>query len=342
MHGLTVTYHSGEQASIIQASEESGRGSMQSTLKSLLPGSLYEQHDREKFSSSVLKDIAPSFDPHKNILKDLNFSDGLVNRSGSRKFIIKNHSGIAAHYELQVKDYEPILFQDPGEGENKDTAESLATTHRKTRRGSAARSAAYTSEEDMSEGDSASVATFKTKTSKRVGFSITKRGKKLRPRRLKKPIISDAHEETHKFASKAGETFAATRKMEREQNFYLRNNKGIALVCIPHKGELAPNSETIVTVGMYNNVCGKFEDTILCKVKGLGVHEIPVSLTIKGSPIIIPKNQIGLQYRQDPPTLCVPPVLQNSPTMTKTFKIHNTGIRDVSLGTHTYIYIYMN
>ena len=40
----------------------------------------------------------------------------------------------------------------------------------------------------------------------------------------------------------------------------MSNNKGIALVFAPHKGELLPNAEVPITVTIYNNVCGKFDD----------------------------------------------------------------------------------
>lgn len=57
--------------------------------------------------------------------------------------------------------------------------------------------------------------------------------------------------------------------MEKQQNFFLSNNKGIAIVFAPQKGELLPNAEVPITVTIYNNVCGKFDDNIISKVKGL-------------------------------------------------------------------------
>jgi hypothetical protein len=56
----------------------------------------------------------------------------------------------------------------------------------------------------------------------------------------------------------------------------------------PYMGELPPNSEIPVTVTIYNNVCGKFDDRIISKVKGLADVEFPMSISISGSPIRIP------------------------------------------------------
>lgn len=42
---------------------------------------------------------------------------------------------------------------------------------------------------------------------------------------------------------------------------------------------------------------------------------------------MIPNNQVGLNYNTIPPTLPIPTVVANSTSMTKSFKIKNTGIR---------------
>jgi hypothetical protein len=77
-----------------------------------------------------------------------------------------------------------------------------------------------------------------------------------------KPILSDEHEATQKFTSASGNTFTQTKVFEKEQNYFLSNNKGIAIVFHPHEGELPPNAEVPITVTIYNNVCGKFDDSL--------------------------------------------------------------------------------
>jgi hypothetical protein len=64
----------------------------------------------------------------------------------------------------------------------------------------------------------------------------------------------------------------------------------VAIVVTPHLGDLPPHSEVPITVTIYNNVCGRFEDTLVSEVKGLDRYEIPVSINIKGSPVEIPAN----------------------------------------------------
>lgn len=146
-----------------------------------------------------------------------------------------------------------------------------------------------------------------------------------------RPILSDEHEQTQKFSSAVGETFTKTKQLEKEQGFYLSNNKGLAIVFTPHMGDLPPNSEVPVTVTIYNNVCGKFDDRIVSKVKGLPAVEFPISISISGSPIRVPPNQVGLNYNTIPATLPIPTVVAKSKAVTKTFMIKNTGIKSVDV-----------
>lgn len=154
------------------------------------------------------------------------------------------------------------------------------------------------------------------KTKKKVGFASqsnqglsTLGGHSEQQVMRTRPILSDEHEQTQKFSSAVGETFTKTKQLEKEQGFYLSNNKGIAVVFTPYMGELPPNSEIPITVTIYNNVCGKFDDVLLSKVKGLNDIQFPISISISGSPIRIPPNQVGLNYNTVPPTLPIPTVV---------------------------------
>jgi len=77
-------------------------------------------------------------------------------------------------------------------------------------------------------------------------------------------------------------------------------------------GELLPNAEVPITVTIYNNVCGKFDDNIVAKIRGLPEISFPVRINITGSPVVIPANQVGLNYNTVPPTLPMPSIVANS------------------------------
>lgn len=175
-----------------------------------------------------------------------------------------------------------------------------------------------------------------SRSSKVVKFAVSTKSKstiikKKKVYALKHHLLTEAHEQEKKFTSAIGETYTATRRVEKEQNFYLENNKGIAVVCQPHKGELAPHSEVIITVTTYNNVCGKYEDQLISEVKGLPEVSVPITIAIKGSPITIPSNQVGVYFNEDPPALVMKPSVKNSGNVSKSFKIKNTGIQDIEI-----------
>ena len=82
---------------------------------------------------------------------------------------------------------------------------------------------------------------------------------------------------------------------------------------------------------IYNNVCCKFDDVIISKVKGLPDVEFPVSISITGSPVVIPLNQVGLNYNTIPATLPMPTVVCKTKQVVKHFMIKNTGIKGVQI-----------
>lgn len=140
-----------------------------------------------------------------------------------------------------------------------------------------------------------------------------------------KPILSDEHEHTQKFQSASGATHSMTKVFEKEQNFFLQNNKGIAIVFTPNQGELPPNSDVPITVTIYNNQCGKFDDRVTASIQGLPPVQFPVRIAISGSPVVIPPNQVGLNYNTMHPTMLIPTAVVNTSAFTKVFKIKQTG-----------------
>jgi hypothetical protein len=83
-------------------------------------------------------------------------------------------------------------------------------------------------------------------------------------------------------------------------------------VFTPNEAQLPANSEVPITVTIYNNVCGKFDEQIFCNVKGLPPVTFPVRINISGSPVVIPPNQVGLNYNTIYPTLPMPTVVANT------------------------------
>jgi len=58
-------------------------------------------------------------------------------------------------------------------------------------------------------------------------------------------------------------------------------------VCEPAKGVLKGNSEVIVKVTCFNDICGHFKDNLIIDVKGLPQRKFPLVAEIKGSPVVV-------------------------------------------------------
>ena len=77
-------------------------------------------------------------------------------------------------------------------------------------------------------------------------------------------------------------------------------------------------------------------DKLISEIKGLDPTEFPVKLFIKGSPLIIPVNQVGLDIQQNPPLLNLGGMQLNSSPMVKSFKLENIGTSDLEVDLKIY------
>jgi len=158
----------------------------------------------------------------------------------------------------------------------------------------------------------------------------------MRQGKRDRAILTADHEETNKFSSATGESHTQTKRLEKESGYYLANNKGIAIVFTPHMGDLPPHAEVPITLTVYNNICGRFEDQIIADIKGLQQRTFPINIAIKGSPVEIPLSQVGMNYNTAPPTMPIPTTVANTAKVAKTLKVRNTGIRAVELNWQIY------
>lgn len=246
-------------------------------------------------------------------MRYLKFTDCLINKPTSQKFVLKNTSGIKTRFKFHSLKFEPLSHQAPKIKSDIEKArdDDLARKQRLnetgdtfTQRGSTAPANVVASSNNSAQGGGRMIrfapSTKSGATHSRHGISSAGFEKR------EKPILTDEHEATQKFSSKTGTTFTQTKKLEKDANFFLSNNKGIAIVFSPHMGELPPHSEIPITVMVYNNVCGRFEDKVISEVRGLEPMEFPVSIAIKGSPVEIPGSQVGMSYSEAIPLLPMP------------------------------------
>lgn len=61
----------------------------------------------------------------------------------------------------------------------------------------------------------------------------------------------------------------------------------ILTVVEPDSGLLKGHSEQIIKISVFNDISGKVLDTLDLDVEGLETKEIPVSIHIEGSPVVL-------------------------------------------------------
>lgn len=105
----------------------------------------------------------------------------------------------------------------------------------------------------------------------------------------------------------------------------------MALVCEPSKGQLPAYGSTVVTVSVFNDICGLFSDILCSEIRGLEVQKFPVTIDVKGSPVVITPNQLGFNYKEDIPQFELGTYMRNSGSITREFRVTNTGPKDIEL-----------
>ena len=150
------------------------------------------------------------------------------------KFSLKNTSGIPTKFNFYMENFEPLNHKE------------IVLKHTVT----------------QSSMNSLSKDKIKISFAKDTKFnrSLIDKDKSMR---MIGSFIGDEHEKTHNFTSVNGQEMNKMKLLNRDQKFFLTNNKGVAVVCEPNKGVLSPQDEVLITVTIYNDTCGQFEVHIL-------------------------------------------------------------------------------
>ncbi|KAL4472936.1 hypothetical protein ABPG72_007813 [Tetrahymena utriculariae] len=144
-------------------------------------------------------------------------------------------------------------------------------------------------------------------------------------------LITADHEKVKNFHSKAGQELNAARKLDKEQRFYLQNDKGFAIVCEPSSGNLRAHQEQIIKITVFNDISGKIEDNLFLEIEGLETRKIPTIVDVQGSPVIISPYQLGINYKGAYPVFDLGHYMKNGTMLEREFKITNTGPKTVKI-----------
>ena len=131
--------------------------------------------------------------------------------------------------------------------------------------------------------------------------------------------------EEEPFSSEMGKTFIRNRALDRSQKIHLGNNKGISVLCEPASGTLHKKQNQKIMITMFNDTSGRFKDNLLICVKNHETKKIPMDMHIKGTPVALSRNQLGIDFNQEIPFMHLGTILHSNGLVKKNIKVVNNG-----------------
>lgn len=135
-----------------------------------------------------------------------------------------------------------------------------------------------------------------------------------------------------------GKTFVRNKALDRSQKVHLGNNKGISILCEPAFGTLHKKQSQRILITMFNDTSGRFKDYLLINVKNHEIKKIPIDIHIKGTPVALSRNQLGIDFAQEVPFMNLGTLLHSNGITKRTIKVVNNGPKEVDLRWLVYPY----
>ena len=79
-----------------------------------------------------------------------------------------------------------------------------------------------------------------------------------------------------------------------------------------------------------------FQDKLFVDIKGIDRQAFPINIEIKGTPVVVAPNQLGIDYKGDFPSFNLGNIMCRSAVFTREFRLLNTGRRDIQINWKMY------
>lgn len=135
-----------------------------------------------------------------------------------------------------------------------------------------------------------------------------------------------------------GKTFVRNKALDRSQKVHLGNNKGISMLCEPALGTLHKKQSQRILITMFNDTSGRFRDNLVINVKNHEIKKIPMDIHIRGTPVSLSRNQLGIDFAQEVPFMHLGTLLHSNGLAKRTLKVVNNGPKEVELRWMVYPY----
>lgn len=119
--------------------------------------------------------------------------------------------------------------------------------------------------------------------------------------------------------------------LDKSQKVHLGNNKGISIFCEPSSGVLNKKQSNKILISLFNDTSGVFKDNLIIDVKNHEKKVIPMEIQIKGTPVCLSRNQVGINFKDEIPVMNFGRLPISSEVVKKRVKVVNNGPKDLSL-----------
>ena len=132
----------------------------------------------------------------------------------------------------------------------------------------------------------------RTSTGPRSGRGSTELIPAGRSRRWRKgPLLSDQQDRLYPFSSQMGSRMMDERRDGELDTAMLGEGRGLALKAAPVYGILEPWGQWECQITCFSNMCGQYEDTLVCEVGSLPPREVAVRCGVVGTPLVVTKER---------------------------------------------------
>jgi hypothetical protein len=103
-------------------------------------------------------------------------------------------------------------------------------------------------------------------------------------------------------------------------------------------GTLHKKQSQRILITMFNDTSGRFRDNLVINVKNHEIKKIPMDIHIRGTPVSLSRNQLGIDFGQEVPFMHLGTLLHSNGLTKKTLKVINNGPKEVELRWMVYPY----
>ena len=76
---------------------------------------------------------------------------------------------------------------------------------------------------------------------------------------------------------------------------------------------------------MFNDTSGRFRDNLVIDIKDHERKKFPVDIHVKGTPVLLSRNQLGINFNEEDPVMNLGSVLVGNGQVKKSIKVVNKG-----------------